>query len=91
MTHRKRGRPTRKLRHLPEAVTYAREQAGLTKRALAVAVGISEQLMSDIESGWRSATDDTLNRLAAELNCPRVVLEARREGAAGDRAVVSPS
>lgn len=91
MTHRKRGRPTRRLKHLPEAVTYAREQAGLTKRALAEAVGISEQLMNDIESGWRSATDDTLNKLAAALHCPRVVLEARHEMAATSGAVVSPS
>ncbi|WP_236061618.1 helix-turn-helix domain-containing protein [Actinacidiphila acididurans] len=47
---RKRQRP-RRLHHEPEAVTYARKKAGLTKRALAGLVGISEQLMNEIESG----------------------------------------
>ncbi|MDN3056923.1 helix-turn-helix transcriptional regulator [Streptomyces sp. SRF1] len=62
-------------------MTYAREQAGLTKRALAAKCGISEQLMGEIESGRRNATPATLQRLAEALNCPRVVLEAKRETA----------
>ncbi|MGV2383722.1 MAG UNVERIFIED_CONTAM: helix-turn-helix domain-containing protein [Thermobifida fusca] len=73
----------RRLRQLPEAVTYAREQAGLKQVELARRVGISYQLMSDIERGYRSATDETLNRLAAALNCPRVMLEAKREVTTG--------
>jgi transcriptional regulator with XRE-family HTH domain len=65
-------------------VTWAREKAGLTKRALAGEVGISEQLMGEIESGWRSATPANLARIAAALNCPLVVLERKRQSAAGD-------
>jgi transcriptional regulator with XRE-family HTH domain len=63
---------------VPEAVTFAREKAGLTKRALAEAVGISEQLMGEIESGWRSATPTNLSKIADALNCPIVLLEANR-------------
>lgn len=78
-------RPTRRphgapLHHAPEAVTYAREQAGLTKRALAEKCGFSEQLMCDIEAGRRSATPAKLAQMAAVLNCPKVVLEAKRPG-----------
>ena len=69
----------RRLHHEPEAVTYARENAGLTQAALAERIGIYYQLMSDIERGYRSATPATLNKLAEALNCPRVVLESKRE------------
>lgn len=58
-------------------MTWAREAAGLTKRALAREVGISEQLMSEIESGWRSATPVNLTKIAEVLNCPVAVLERK--------------
>jgi transcriptional regulator with XRE-family HTH domain len=74
---RVRRRPSR-LHHEPEAVTWAREKAGLTKRELASRVGISEQLVGEIESGWRSATPANLIRIAEALNCPLVVLERKR-------------
>jgi hypothetical protein len=45
-TTRTRNHP-RKLNQEPSAVTHARERAGLTKRALAKLVGISEQLMNE--------------------------------------------
>lgn len=67
------------LDHEPAAVTYAREQAGLTKRELARRAGISEQLMGRIENGSRNATPETILKLAQALNCPRVVLERKRE------------
>jgi DNA-binding XRE family transcriptional regulator len=76
-TGRKRVAPAR-LCQEPEAVTWAREKAGLTKRALADLVGISEQLMGEIESGWRSATPANLIKIAVALNCPLVVLERKR-------------
>jgi DNA-binding XRE family transcriptional regulator len=76
---RGRVRP-RRLHHEPTAVTWAREKAGLTKRALARTVGISEQLAGEIESGWRSATPANLARIAEALNCPLVLLE-RKKGA----------
>ena len=80
---RHRSRPSR-LHHEPSAVTWAREKAGLTKRALAERVGISEQLMGEIESGWRSATPRNLARIAEALNCPVVLLERRRSSSVGD-------
>lgn len=80
MTTPQRRRPKgAPLDHEPEAVEYARRSAGLTKRALAAQIGISEQLMGEIESGIRNATPATLNKLAIALNCPRVVLERKRE------------
>ena len=78
MTYVDKRRRPRKLHHEPSAVTWARERAGLTKRALAQQVGISEQLMGEIESGWRSATPARLRRIAEVLNCPVVVLERKR-------------
>jgi transcriptional regulator with XRE-family HTH domain len=61
----------------PAAVTWARKKSGLTKRALARQVGISEQLMGEIESGWRNATPANLIKIAAALNCPVVFLERK--------------
>jgi DNA-binding XRE family transcriptional regulator len=61
-----------------EVVTWARKKAGLTQRALALAVGVSEQLMSEIGSAWRSATPTNLAKIAETLNCPLVALERKR-------------
>ncbi|UWE10984.1 helix-turn-helix domain-containing protein [Actinacidiphila bryophytorum] len=77
---RRRQRP-RSLHHEPQAVTWARERAGLTKRALARRIGISEQLLGEIESGWRSATPSNLVRIADALDCRVVLLERRRQHA----------
>lgn len=76
----KRKRPKQPLDHEPAAVTYAREQAGLTKTALAERVGKSLSLISEIESGTRNATPEVIGLLSDALNCPRVVLERKREG-----------
>lgn len=67
------------LAHNPEAVTWARESVGYTKTRLAQEIGISLGLMSDIEHGRRNATPATLNKLARALNCPRSILERKRE------------
>ncbi|MFJ1581913.1 helix-turn-helix domain-containing protein [Streptomyces sp. NPDC088197] len=80
MPARRRTRPGR-LRQEPGAVTWACEKAGLTERALADTIGISEQLMGEIESGWRSATPANLIKIAVALNCPLVVLERKRTAA----------
>lgn len=77
MAGRKRERP-RVLHHEPSAVTWARDKAGLTKRALAKRLGVSEQLVGEIESGWRSATPANLEKIAHALNCPVVFLECKR-------------
>lgn len=75
----RRTAPKSPLDHEPTAVTYAREQAGLTKTALAELCEVSVSLISEIESGSRNATPAMLNTLASALNCPRVVLERKRE------------
>ncbi|MEU0181505.1 helix-turn-helix transcriptional regulator [Streptomyces sp. NPDC006207] len=85
--HGPRKRP---LNHSPEAVTYAREQAGLTKRALAQRIGISEQLMGEIESGRRNATPERIKQLAEALSCPRVALEAKRGAALTEADAIAP-
>lgn len=72
-------KPPRTLDQEPAAVTWARKKAGLTKRALAKQIGISEQLIGEIESGWRNATPANLAKMAEALNCPRVVLERKRQ------------
>ena len=71
--------PKSPLDHEPAAVTYAREQAGLTKTQLAEACGVSLSLISEIEGGSRNATPAMLIKLAEALNCPRVVLERKRD------------
>lgn len=71
--------PPRRFDHEPEAVTYARKKAGLTQAETAKQTGISPQLMCDIEAGRRNATPAVIEKLAAVLNCPRVVLESKRE------------
>jgi transcriptional regulator with XRE-family HTH domain len=76
-TSRTRTRPSR-LHQEPASVTWARQKSGLTKRALAETIGISEQLMGEIESGWRSATPANLAKIADALNCPVVMLERKR-------------
>lgn len=79
---KRRNPPKDPLDHEPEAVTYARRQAGLTKTALAELCGVSVSLISEIESGTRNATPAMLNKLAEALHCPRVVLERKRGGLA---------
>ena len=74
-----RNPPKEPLDHEPEAVRYAREQAGLTRTEVAKRCGVSLSLISEIESGTRNATPAMLIKLAKALNCPRVVLERKRE------------
>lgn len=74
------------LNHQPEAVKWAREQAGLTKTQLAKELGVSISLISEIEAGTRNATPANLNLLAEALNCPRVALERKRTEPEGDAA-----
>lgn len=71
--------PKDPLDHEPVAVTYAREQAGLTQQQLAKATGVSRSLITEIELGTRNATPAMIAKLAAALNCPRVILERKRE------------
>lgn len=70
--------PKRPLDHEPEAVAYARGQAGLTQTQLAQMCGVTQGLISEIEKGTRNATPATIRKLAVALNCPRVILERKR-------------
>ncbi|EMF31085.1 DNA-binding protein [Streptomyces gancidicus BKS 13-15] len=74
------------MNHVPEAVTFARTRAGLTKRAVAQECGFSEQLMCDIEAGRRNATPEKLRKIAVVLNCPVDALEAKRPEATARQA-----
>lgn len=81
-----RKAPKSPLDHEPEAVVYARGQAGLTQTELAERCGVRKSLISEIEKGTRNATPAMLNKLAEALNCPRVVLERKREPETGTSA-----
>jgi transcriptional regulator with XRE-family HTH domain len=81
--NKQRNPPKQPLDHEPEAVTFARERAGLSKTRLAQLCGVSVSLISEIESGTRNATPAMIIKLAAALGCPRVVLERSRHGVGG--------
>lgn len=82
MVNHHRRAPAR-LHHSPEAVRWAREMAGLTQTQLAERAGLARTLIVEIEGGTRSATPPNLCKIAEALNCPRVVLEAKREVTTG--------
>ncbi|MEU1180566.1 helix-turn-helix transcriptional regulator [Streptomyces sp. NPDC005820] len=63
---RRKGAP---FHHSPEAVTHARENAGLTQKALAEQCGFSFQLMCDIEAGRRNANPERLRAMARVIGC----------------------
>ena len=72
------GKPKPVLDHEPEAVTYARKKAQLSKTDVARELGVSLALISMIETGTRNATPEMIHRLAGVFNCPVVVLERKR-------------
>jgi transcriptional regulator with XRE-family HTH domain len=80
MTERKK--PKDPLDHEPEAVTWARRKAGLTRAQLAARIGVSAGLVSEIEKGTRNATPARIRDIAEALNCPAVFLERKRTAAA---------
>lgn len=86
-----RTKPKDPLDHEPEAVKWAREQAGLTGQALADILGVSPGLISEIEKGTRNATPAMIRRLAVALNCPKVVLERKKYAPADDEDEAEPN
>ncbi|MGW3445601.1 helix-turn-helix transcriptional regulator [Streptomyces sp. NPDC001076] len=68
-TKRMRRRKGAPFHHSPEAVTRARENAGLTQKALAEKLDISFQLMCDIEAGRRNANPERLRAMARLFGC----------------------
>jgi transcriptional regulator with XRE-family HTH domain len=73
---RRNGAP---FHHSPEAVTSARENAGLSQKELAGHLGISQSLMCEIEGGRRNATPDKLLVMARVLRCQVEDLQAQRD------------
>lgn len=67
------------LDHEPAAVVYAREQAGYTQAVAARRLNISAPYLSQIEGGHRNAGPALIKKMAEVYNCPRVVLERKRE------------
>lgn len=81
MTKAARERGTRKspLNHSPDALAWAFKKSGLTQRELAEMIDRSESTVSEMIRGTRNAPQDVLLRIAKALNCPVVLLEAKRE------------
>lgn len=74
-----RGARKQPLDHEPTAVRYALRKAGLTQAELARQVGKSQGHVSEILSGTRNAPPALIAKIAEVLNCPVVVLEAKRD------------
>ena len=70
------------LDHDPEAVRWALKKSGFKQYELAAALDISVGHLSDVLSGRRNAPPHLLQQMARVLNCPVVVLEAKRYPAA---------
>lgn len=69
------------LNHDPDALRYALDKSGLTQRELAAAIGKSPSMVTEMLRGTRNATPATLAAIAVALNCPLVVIEAKRSAA----------
>jgi Zn-dependent peptidase ImmA (M78 family)/transcriptional regulator with XRE-family HTH domain len=54
----------------PKMVTLAREAAGLTQGSLAQQTGVSQALISKIEHGLETPSDDLLERMGVACNVP---------------------
>lgn len=77
-----RSRSARKspLDHDPEALRWALKSVpGATQSWLADEIGISAGHMSEVLSGSRNAPPHLLTKIAVALNCPRSVLERKRD------------
>lgn len=60
-------------------MAWARNQRHLSQRALAGRLNVSNSLLSRIENGTRTASDDLLGEMARELGCPVTVLQRKSE------------
>ena len=70
------------LDHEPEALRYALRKSGLNQAEFAAALGRSQSYVSEILKGTRNANPALLQRMAQVLNCPVVVIEAKRAAVA---------
>lgn len=60
------------------ALRILREKDGHTKLSLAKAAGVAIGYLSDLENGKRPGNATVIAKLAAALNVPKSMLEARR-------------
>lgn len=72
----------KKLDHSPQGLRYALDQSGLKQAEFAAKMSYSEGMVSEWLKGTRNLTTANLSMAAKVLNCPRVVLEAKREDVA---------
>jgi len=79
--------PKDPLDHDPEAVVWAREQAGLTKTDAARRLGVSLSLISMIESGTRNARLALIESMAQVFGCQPDQLK-RKDGPPDKRLAV---
>lgn len=66
------------LTHSPKGLRYALDQSGLKQVEFAKKMGYSEGMVSEWLNGTRNLTTANIIKAATVLNCPRVVLEAKR-------------
>ncbi len=59
--------------HDPQALRWAREQAGWRQAPLARELGISPSTLCEAEKGTRGLHPMTIKKIAAVLNCPVTV------------------
>jgi transcriptional regulator with XRE-family HTH domain len=74
-----RGHRMAPLAHDPEGFKYALDSSGLNQTQVAEKMGVSKSQVSEWLKGTRNITPANQIRLAAVLNCPRVVLQAKTE------------
>lgn len=79
MNHRPGEKRVTPFDHDPEGLSWAFEKSGMTQKEFADALGKSQSLISEILNGTRNATPALITDMAKVLNCPRVVLERKRE------------
>lgn len=58
----------------PSMIALAREAKGWSQRELAAATGVSQAVISKLESGAADLTEERITRLAAALDCPPALL-----------------
>lgn len=71
-------RAPKRLDHDPAALRYALDNSGLTQTEFAAQIGKSRSLVSEMLAGTRNAHPALLLQIARVLNCPVVVLQAKR-------------
>jgi transcriptional regulator with XRE-family HTH domain len=83
MNTRPRGWRLKPLDHSPQGLKYALDKSGRSAPEVADALGVSKGFFYELLRGTRNAKPALLLRIAEELNCPLVVIEAKRDPLTG--------